>query len=486
MWKAGGTLNQAACGVHSTLELIKNELGNTSDLSVRECRIGVERIPVFALWLCGITEKRTLNENIIVPLIAGTRNLHISACQEPLHELLSHSIVTTSEGVILDSVEEALLRLLAGWTLVLAGEGTPILAFDTRGYETRSIEEPASSTVTRGPRDGFVESLEVNSSLIRRRIRNKALRIEVMKVGTVTCTDIAMIYLHDRVVPDIVQKVRNRLKNINIDAVLESQYIEEMIKDHPSSFFPTVYSTERPDDITGGVLEGRVAILVDGTPFGLIVPCTLFHLLKTPEDYYLAYPVATFIRWLRMIGFFFTLLLPSLYVGILTFHPEMVPPKLLSSILSSREGVPFPLLLEALIMELTFEMLREASIRMPRTIGSAISIVGALVIGESAVKAGIISSPAIIVVAGTAIASFTIPSIELSGAIRLMRFFMLAITSLLGLYGIFIGLMVLCTHLASLKSVGIPYLSPVAPFRKEEAKKTFIRIPWWTLRQKKR
>ncbi|MEF3302566.1 spore germination protein [Paenibacillus sp. GYB003] len=468
------------------METIKSELGDSSDLSVRECRIGAERIPVIVLWIGGLIEKQTLNANVIVPLLAGTRNLNLTDMSEPLHERLSDSIVTTSEVNVVYSVSDALSRLLSGWTIALAGDGNAILAFDTRGLDTRSIEEPASSTVTRGPRDGLVESLETNISLIRRRLKDRAVRVETLTVGKVSRTAVAIVYLQNRAMPQVVGKVRQRLAAIDIDAVLESQYIEEMIKDRPSSVFPTVYSTERPDDLTGGILDGRVALLVDGSPFGLLVPCTLFHLLKTSEDYYLAFPVATFIRWLRMVGFFFTLLLPSLYVGVLTFHPEMVPPRLLSSILSAREGVPFPVLLEALVMELTFEVLREASIRMPRTIGSAISIVGALVIGESAVKAGIISSPAVIVVAATAIASFTIPSIELSGAIRLLRFFMLALASMLGLYGVFIGLILLGIHTTSLQSFGIPYLAPFGPFKTREAVKTFLRVPWWVDRHKRR
>ncbi|MBB6672939.1 spore germination protein [Cohnella nanjingensis] len=459
----------------------KSELGNSADLSIRECAVGVKQIPIAVLWLDGIVDTQSLNEGVLAPLISRTRELDVTA-HEDLYIWLQNSVITAKKVSHALSIDQAITLLLSGHSIVVMDGCEGSIAVETLGIETRSIEEPASTVVVRGPRDGFVESLEVNVSLIRRRIQNKKLRVEAMTVGSVTHTSILILYLQDRAPEETVAEVRRRLSQIHIDAVLESHYIEEIIRDNARSLFPTVYSTERPDDIAGGIVEGRVALMVNGTPFVLLVPCTLFHLMKTSEDYYLAYPVATFVRWLRYIGLFIALLFPSLYVGVLMFHPEMVPPYLLSSILSAREGVPFPLLIEALLMELTFEGLREAGIRMPRAVGSAISIVGALVIGESAVRAGIISSPTVIIVAGTAISSFIIPSIDLSGTIRLLRFFMLICASLFGLYGVLFGLILIGIHLTTLRSFGISYLAPIAPYKKDEARKTLIRVPWWTLR----
>lgn len=474
--------------VNTTRDLyneLVSELGNSSDLSTRNCLIGEERIPASVVWIDGLVSKQNLNTDVISPLISGTQQMKLLDQSESPHQLLCSYILTANHVKMVYTCEECVPLLVCGWTIILVDDSEGAIAVNTQGLETRSIDEPASSSVIRGPRDGFVEALGVNISLIRRRIRDKAFRVETLTVGNLSHTKIAMVYIHDRAAKETVDEIRKRLQKIDIDAVLESHYIEEIIKDSPTSFFPTVYSTERPDDVAGIILDGRVAIVVDGTPFVLALPCTLFHLLKTTEDLYLAYPVATFIRWIRYAGFFITLLLPSTYVGILTYHPEMVPPQLLSSILSARDGVPFPVLMEALIMEIIFEGLREASIRMPRSIGSAISIVGALVIGESAVQAGIISSPSVMIVAGTAIASFTIPSISLSGTIRMLRFFMLLLASLLGLYGIIIGLFMLGVQLASIQSVGLPYLSPFAPFKKKEAEKAIFRVPWFTLRKKR-
>ncbi|XID93721.1 spore germination protein [Paenibacillaceae bacterium WGS1546] len=472
---------QTDCRLQAQLGQFRNELGDSADLSIRECEIGSNRIPIAVLWLDGMVDPKTLNESVLAPLLAQSRELDLSVPKD-LFNFLRDSVITAKKVTSAESLDQAIAMLLSGHTIVIREGSQGGIAIETLGFETRSIEEPASTVVVRGPRDGFIESLEVNVSLIRRRILNKKLRVERLTVGSVTHTPVLILYLQDRAPEATVDEVRKRLKRIQIDAVLESRYIEEMIRDNARSLFPTVYSTERPDDVAGGIVEGRIAVMVNGTPFVLLVPCTLFHLMKTSEDYYLAYPVATFVRWLRYTGLFIALLLPSFYVGVLMFHPEMVPPYLLSSILSAREGVPFPLLIEALLMELTFEGLREAGIRMPRAVGSAISIVGALVIGESAVRAGIISSPTVIIVAGTAISSFIIPSIDLSGTIRLLRFFMLISASLFGLYGILIGLLLIGIHLTTLRSFGMPYLAPIAPYRRDEAQKTLLRVPWWTLR----
>ncbi|WP_204603720.1 spore germination protein [Cohnella boryungensis] len=467
-------------------DMFSRRLGQSADFTARECCIGSERLPAVLLWIDGLVDKKLLNRTAIGPLISMQGPLLSERSLEDCLDHLCKSVITSSEAKVVPSIEEALPLLVNGWTILLA-EGCPgMAAINTEGFDKRGIEEASSSTVVRGPRDGFVEALEVNISLVRRRIRSDAVRVDKLSIGSISHTGVALLYIQDRAKPELVQEIMNRLSKLKIDGVLESQYIEELIKDSPRSFFPTVYSTERPDDIAGVLLEGRIAILVDGSPFALALPCTLAHLLKTTEDLYMAYPLATFVRWLRYVGFLVNLLLPSIYVGTLTFHPEMVPPQLLSSILTARDGVPFPLLLETLIMELTFEVLREASVRMPRSIGSAISIVGALVIGESAVQAGIISSPAIIVVAGTAIASFTIPSISLSGTIRILRFGMMLLASMSGLYGIMIGCFLVGIHLASLKSLGMPYLAPFAPYRKTEFMKLVFRVPWFTLNRNRK
>jgi spore germination protein KA len=276
-----------------------------------------------------------------------------------------------------------------------------------------------------------------------------------------------------------VSEVQSRLNRISIDAILESGYIEELIQDETYSPFPTVYNTERPDAVAGAILEGRIAILVDGTPFVLVVPALFVHFLQASEDYYQRADIATLIRFLRYFSFFLALLTPSLFIAITTFHQEMLPTQLLISLASQREGVPFPALVEAVMMEITFEVLREAGVRLPRAVGSSISIVGALVIGQAAVEAGIIS-------ALTAISSFVSPNFNMSISVRILRFIFMLLGASFGLFGIILGLIVMVLHLNSLRSFGIPYLAPFAPFILKDQKDGIIRLPHWALSSRPR
>jgi hypothetical protein len=263
--------------------------------------------------------------------------------------------------------------------------------------------------------------------------------------------------------------------------VLESAYIEELLEDQPFSIFPQIMNTERPDVAAANLLEGRVVIMVDGTPFVLIAPTTFYSLIQSPEDYYQRYAFSTAIRWLRYAALVISLLLPSLYVAVLTFHQEMVPTSLFFSIAKSREEIPFPVVVEALIMEITFEALREAGVRLPKQIGSAVSIVGALVIGQAAVSAGIVSAPMVMVVSITGIASFMIPRYSAGIALRLLRLPIILLAGTLGLLGIMLGVISTVVHLCTIRSFGVPYLSPLGPMKGQDMKDVLIRAPWWML-----
>ncbi|EJW15184.1 GerA spore germination protein [Paenibacillus alvei DSM 29] len=292
------------------------------------------------------------------------------------------------------------------------------------------------------------------------------------------------MYIEGIVEDSILDEVRKRVSRIEIDAVLDSGFIEEFIEDAPFSPFPTVQNTERPDVVLSSLLEGKIGIIVNGSPFVLIVPMTFWSALQAAEDYYEHFIYSTAIRWLRFTLLFISILLPSLYVAATTFHPELVPAELLLSIAAAREGVPFPAVVEALLMEFMFEALREAGIRLPKPIGSAVSMVGALVIGESAVNAGIVAAPLVIVVAFTGIASFSIPRYNVGLAFRLVRFPLLILAGALGLYGIGLGLIVLLIHLVNLRSFGVPYLTPVSPEIPGNSKDIFIRAPRWAMRDR--
>jgi len=312
--------------------------------------------------------------------------------------------------------------------------------------EGRAINEPTTEPVVRGPKDGFVESLSINASLIRRRIRSSRLKLELFKIGSLTQTSIGVFYIQGIVNDKLVEEVRKRIKRIEIDGILESGYIEELINDEPVSIFPLIQTTERPDRTAGSLLEGRVVILVDNTPMNLIVPCTFVSLLQASEDYYTPAPFASFIRIIRFIALNIALLLPALTIAAFSFHQELIPTTFITNVSSARQDLPLPIAAEVLLMEFTFEILREAGVRLPKAIGQAVSIVGGLVIGQAAVTAGYVAPVPVIVVAMTAIASFTIPNYAAGVSIRILRFFLLILASILGGVGIMLGLMVILIH----------------------------------------
>lgn len=364
---------------------------------------------------------------------------------------------------------------------VFLGEGDDqALIVKISGWEKRTVEEPASESFIRGPREGFIESVSTNISMIRRRLRTPRLKMELATVGDLSQTPVVISYIEGIATEAVIEEIRSRIGRIQIDGILDSGYIEQFIEDSPFSPFPQVLNTERPDVAAGQLLEGRVAILVDGSPFALIVPVTFWSSMQSGEDYYERVVIGTAIRSLRVIFLFIALFLPSFYVAITTFHQEMIPTSLLLSIAAAREKSPFPSLIEALIMEITFEALREAGIRLPRQVGSAVSIVGVLVIGESAVRAGIVSAPLVIVVSLTGIASFTMPRYSLGIAIRLLRFPIIILAGTLGLYGIALGLVAVLFHVNSLHSFGVPFFAPVTPLVPENLKDVFVRAPLWS------
>ncbi len=338
----------------------------------------------------------------------------------------------------------------------------------------------------RGPRDSFVEAINPNLMLIRRRLRDPSLVFERIQIGNRGQNDVVIAYIKDIANEDLVLEVRKRLKKVDLDVILDSGYIEQLIEDDWWSPFNTIQDTERPDEVVAGLTEGRVAILVDNSPFALLAPTTFNTQMMSPEDYYVRWPAANFVRLIRFIASFVSFVTPSLYIALISFHPEMIPTQLALSVAASREGLPFPSFIEALIMELSLELLREAGIRLPGPIGQTIGIVGGLVIGEAAVNAGIVSPIMVIVVAMTAIAGFIIPTYTLSFGLRIARFFLMIAASFFGLYGLTLGLLIILGHLATLTSFGVSYLSPWAPLNLKDLRDSVIRFPWHSLKQRPR
>jgi spore germination protein KA len=466
------------------IQSIKSTLGKSSDLVTREFRIGQGgKIHVAAIYTDGLADQTTVSNFVMKVLMIETREADLDRLLKPQNvlQVLKEQALTLGDVKEIQDWKQLYLSVVSGDTVLIIDGLDKAIAASTKGWENRGVTEPSSQTVIRGPREGFSESIRTNTALIRRKIRSPRLWLEQRQIGEVTQTEVGIMYIKGIVNDKVVQEVRERLDRIKIDGILESGYIEELIQDETLTPFPTMYNTERPDVIAAGLLEGRVAILIDGTPFVLLVPMVFVGFFQSAEDYYQRYDIGNFLRVLRYIAFFMALLVPSLYVAIITYHQEMIPTTLVISLAAQREGVPFPAFIEAIIMELTFEILREAGVRMPRAIGSAISIVGALVIGESAVAAGLISPAMVIVVSITAIASFVSPAFNLAIAVRMLRFGFLILAAVLGLYGIVVALLILVLHLCSLRSFGVPYLTPMAPFIAQDQKDTIFRFPIWAM-----
>lgn len=448
-----------------------------SDVVFRKFRIHGKNDAIL-VFVDGLVDNQRIDQMILKPLMYDNRSL---LARDDLVLFIKEQIVAVGQAKTTSDLNVVVAGVLSGETAIIMDRMTTALTLDVKGWMMRNVEEPSSESVIRGPREGFNENIRTNTSLLRRKIKSAKLKFESLKIGDTSNTELVIAYLDGIAKDSLVQEVRQRLKGIEIDCVLESGYIEEFIEDAPHSPFPTVQNTERPDVVAANLQEGRVAILLDNTPFALIVPNTFWSGLIANEDYYERYWVGSVIRFIRFGALLVTLFLPAVYVALTTYHQEMIPTSLLLSIAASRDPVPFPAIVEALIMEVTFEGLREAGLRLPRQVGQAVSIVGALVIGQAAVQAGIVSAAMVIVVAITGIASFTIPNFSLGISLRILRFPFIFFAGILGLYGVTIGIMITLIHLCSLRSFGLPYLAPIAPMKMSSWKDIFIRVPWWRM-----
>jgi spore germination protein KA len=483
-------INKLSQNLNENFHNVKEMLGNSDDIITRVIRIGKEgRQKAGIIYTDGLIDSVTNQSIVMESLMVNLRETEVVST-ELFHDqlLLQLKERVLTAGNIKDVMDNHSLidSLLSGMVILLLDGYTKGLAIGMKGGQERSITESMTETTVRGPHEGFVENIRSNTAMIRRKIKDPNLWIETRKIGRVTNTNVSIMYIKGIANDKVIEEVRRRLDRIDTDSVLESGYIEEFIQDKTWTPFPTTYYTERPDVVAANLVEGRVAILVDGSPSILLVPVLFIQFLHSPDDYYTRADFATLTRFLRYIGFNIALLAPSLYIAITTFHQEMLPTSLLSSLAAQREGVPFPAFIEALMMEITFEILREASLRMPKAIGSAISVVGTLVIGTAAVEAGIVSAVMVIVVAITAISSFIVSSYELSISVRILRFPFMALAASFGMFGVFWGYTVLVLHWCTLRSFGVPYMSPFAPYIQEDQKDALFRFPRWSFRNRPR
>ncbi len=464
----------------SNFDKLKGIFGGSGDVVFREFYFGKEKtLRGGLIFIDGLVDKNIINQSIIKPMMYDSSYLCSESECEKTPESIESSLLSVGEVQRESETAKLVSHISSGDTVFLVDGFDKAFVVSTRKWENRGIQEPQTEIVVRGPREGFTETLRINTSLLRRKIKSPDLTFESMVIGQRTKTDVCIAYLKGVTPQHIVDELRRRLKSIDTDSILESGYIEQLIEDSPFSLFPVVGNTEKPDVAAAKILEGRAAVIVDGTPFVLTVPYLFIESFQTSEDYYMRYWFASFLRFIRFFAFFITVFAPSIYLAVLTYHAEMIPTPLLFTLAASEEGLPFPIFIEMFLMLIVFEILREAGVRLPRPVGQAVSIVGALVIGQAAVAAGIVSDFTVIVIAITAISSFCVTSQADSGA--LLRFICYFFGAALGGFGIVVTILGILISLTKQRSLGMPYLSPIAPLVTEDLKDVLIRFPHWKM-----
>lgn len=440
----------------------------------------VDQQKYLIVFMDDIINKEILDRDVVGALITGalvrTDCSNTAASPSKSVEELK-SLIHFTNIQECNQFEEIIKKLLAGDAIIFADGLKTALCLPSQGWQQRGIIEPEAEIITKGPREGFVETLKTNRSMMRRKLQNPNLLFEPLTLGTETNTAVNIAYLDNIVNKRILAELKKRLKKIDLDSILDTAYIEELIRDEQLSPFNTVGYTERPDVVVAKLLEGRIAIFCDGTPMVLTVPFLFIENLQANEDYYTSYFAASINRLIRFLSFLLTVFVPGLYIAVVTNHHEIIPSKLLFSLIASRSGVPFPTFVEVLGMIIIFDLLRESGLRLPKGLGQTVSIVGALVLGQAAVEAKFISAPVVIVIAITAITSFIF--YQVNGAIMITRIIITLLGAMFGLYGVTLGLIGIFIHMYGLQSFGIPYMSYIGSTKGQELKDTLIRAPWW-------
>lgn len=461
--------------LEDNLALLQSLFHMDNTFVTRPIQRGDNPEPYYIAYCEGLVDATVINEHIIKPLIDSKIPLE----GENLLDTLIKQVILVSGINKSNDLDQLVDSITYGDTVLLVPGVSEALLLDTKRFYYRSIEEPEGEKILSGPREGFTESLIQNLSLVRRRLRTHNFKVKFLTFGKYTRTQACICYLDGIVNESILAEFERRLSTVDIDGVLDSNYIAEITRDSSTASFRSTGYTERPDVVVGKLLEGRIALLLDGTPVALTVPYLFIENFQSNEDYYLNFYYASFARLLRILGFILTITVPGLYVAIVAFHHEMLPTPLLINIAMEQQSVPLPAALEATIMLIIFEVLRETGVRMPSNTGQALSIVGALVIGQAAVEAKLVAAPLIIVVGLTGITSLLVPKIN--APIVFIRFLLLFAASAFGIYGFFLGLAAVFVHLLNLKSYGVPQLTPEVDLKYQELKDTVIRAPWWTM-----
>jgi len=463
------------------LDKINKEFASSynADIITRKFKI-CNRTDSFIANIDGMVDRTLISDFIIRPLMDSSNfneyfnKSHLTS----MVDYINDSVISVSELDKVMDYDIILSRILNGDTALFVDGCDACLMINTRGYEKRSIDKPIIENVVMGSQEGFTEHLRTNITLIRKIIKNKNLISEMLNIGDANHAFCAVLYLNGIANQEVVKEVKRRIKSINADFINGDGMLGQYIEDSPFSLFPQNLVTERPDRAASFLMDGKVIIIAEGTPFAEAVPITFYHLLQTSEDSMLRWQYGTFLRIIRVFGLLVSTLLPAMYVALVMFHQEMIPTELLASIARTKENVPFPTIVEILLLEISFELIREGGIRVPGVIGQTLGIIGALILGQAAVAAGLVSPILIIVVAVTGLGSFAIPNYPLGIGLRMIRFFFTLMAGIIGFYGISIALFLVACLTCNMKSFGVPFLSPVVPKSKANPD-LILRQPIW-------
>ena len=438
---------------------------------------GLKRRATVVAYLNEMVDRQYLEDSVVSGLMRVGDHLDRVLTSSAVIDILRERVLTVAQATTTKDLDDIAKGISAGNCAVLVDGCKEALVCQVQGWKSRSIQDPTSESTISGPKEGFVESLDDNVSLLRRYILSNHLRVEYFRSGRVTATRIALAYVSGIASDRLAQEGRRRLSRIDVEGVSSS--LEEHIEDGALSLFPTLLRTQRTDRAIAALLEGRLVFLVDGNPDILVAPATISMFLSSPEDYYERFWVGTSLRIVRMMALLLSLLLPGLYVAVTTFHQESLPTRLILAIAAQREGIPFPALVEALLIEVLFEILREAGVRLPRIQGPAVSIIGALILGDAAIRARLVSPAMVVVVAATGVSSFVSPATSFQNSIRILRFAFIIAAAAMGIFGMSIVFFVMLIHLNSLRSFGVPYLEPYSPTVTRDFSDSLVRAPQW-------
>ncbi|WP_414694862.1 spore germination protein [Paenibacillus sp.] len=466
--------------LEETVRIVRSLLSETDDFVVRRFLV-FDGTPAALFYFTDLSNQAIINSDILQPLMQGPRHLQGAPVEkEQLKQVIAEEALIHGECLLESDLYTLVDAILQGRAVVVVDGLDQAFVIGSPNVPKRSVSQPPTEQTIQGPREGFIEPLIFNLGLLRYRLPTPNLRIKIMRVGRITKSKVAVCYLEGIANPELVEEVQRRIKSVDIDGILDSGFLEQLIEDNHMSPFPQIQNTEKPDRAVGQMIEGRVVILVDGSPFALIAPTVFVQFYQSSEDYASRFLQGSFSRLARVLALLFSLITPSLYVAIISFNPELIPTEFAIAVAGGRAGVPFPSVVEVLVMEISMEILREATIRLPQQVGGALSIVGVLVIGQAAVSAGFASPITVVVIALTTIGSFATPAYNAAFALRMLRFPLIFLAGMFGLYGIVVGLILIGNHALSLKSFGVPYLTPAVPGNWQGMKDLLIRGPlWW-------